>query len=70
MKVKLVRRIIEESYPIIEVYDIYVGIRSIFFPFRIKWYLDEKGLSEHQAKERIWNSYLSVKGTKLVTTVE
>lgn len=70
MKVKLVRRLIKGSHPIIEVYDIYVGIRSIFFPFRIKWYLDEKGLSEHQAKERIWNSYLSVKGTKLVTTVE
>lgn len=70
MKVKLVRRLIKGSHPIIEVYDIYVGIRSIFFPFRIKWYLDEEGLSEHQAKERIWNSYLSVKGTKLVTTVE
>jgi hypothetical protein len=70
MRVKLVRRRIEESYPIIDVYDIYVGIRSIFFPFKIKWYADKKGLSEHEAKERVWNSYLSVKGTKLVTTVE
>lgn len=70
MRVKLVRRRIEESYPIIEVYDIYIGIRQIFFPFRIKWYADEKGLSEQQAKERVWNSFLSVKGTKLITTTE
>lgn len=67
MRVKLVRRNIGEQ---IEVYDIYIGIHSLFFPFKIKWYLDEKGLSEQQAKERVWNSYLSVKGTKLVTTTE
>ena len=70
MRVKLVRRRIEESYPIIEMYDIYVGIRSIFFPFKMKWYADKKGLSEHEAKERVWNSYLSVKGTKLITETE
>lgn len=70
MKVKLVRRKTTRRGYFVDVYDIYIGIRPIFFPFRIKWYLDEEGLSEYQAKERIWNSYLSVKGTKLVTTVE
>lgn len=70
MKVKLVRRIIEESYPIVEVYDIYVGVPRILLPFLTRWFLDSKGLSEKEARERIWNSYLSVKGTKLVTTVE
>ena len=70
MRVKLVRRKITIRGYFVKVYDIYVGIRSIFFPFKIKWYADAKGLSEHEAKERVWNSYLSVKGTKLVTTVE
>lgn len=70
MRVKLVRRnfLWHEHY--VDVYDIYIGIRSIFFPFKIKWYLDAKCLREEQAKERVWNSYLSVKGTKLETTVE
>jgi len=70
MKVKLVRRRIEESYPIVEVYDIYVGIPRIFLPFLTRWFLDSKGLSEKEASARIWNSFLSVKGTKLITTVE
>ena len=68
MIVKLVRRRIEESYPIYEVYDIYIGIRRMFLPFLIRWFPEAKGLSEKEAKERIWNSYLSVKGTKLTTT--
>lgn len=50
-------------------YDIYIGIRPIFFPFKIKWYADRKDLSQEQAKELIWK-YLSAKGTKLETTVE
>ena len=70
MRIKLVRRRHEEPFRVIELYDIYVGIRSSFFPFRVKWYLDEKGLSEHEAKERIWDSYLSVKGTRLITEAE
>lgn len=70
MKVKLVRRKITRRGYFVNVYDIYVGIRPILFPFKIKWYADIKGLSEEQARERIWNSYLSVKGTRLVTTVE
>lgn len=70
MKVKLVRRLIKGSHPIIEVYDIYVGVPRILLPFLTKWFLHSKGLSEKEAKEQVWNSYLSVKGTKLVTTVE
>lgn len=70
MKVKLVRRLIKGSHPIIEVYDIYVGVPRILLPFLTRWFLESEGLSEKEAKERIWNSYLSVKGTKLVTTVE
>ena len=70
MRVKLVRRKITRRGYFVKVYDIYIGIRPIFFPFKIKWYADRKDLSEEQAKELVWNSYLSVKGTKLVTTVE
>lgn len=70
MRVKLVRRKITRRGYFVDVYDVYQGIRYPWFPFKVKWFLDRKGLSEHQAKERIWNSYLSVKGTKLVTTVE
>ena len=70
MRVKLVRRKITIRGYFVKVYDIYIGIRPIYFPFKIKWFLDRKGLSNEQAKERIWKSYLSVKGTKLVTTVE
>ncbi len=70
MIVKLVRRKITRRGYFVNVYDIYIGIRPIFFPFKIKWYADRKDLSEEQAKELIWNSYLSVKGTKLVTIVE
>jgi hypothetical protein len=70
MKVKLVRRRIGESYPIIEVYDIYIGVPRILLPFLTRWFLDSKGLSEKEANARIWNSFLSVKGTKLITTVE
>ena len=70
MDVKLVRRRITESFPYHEVYDSYVGIPRLLLPFIVKWHLDEIGLSEKEAKERIWNSYLSVKGTKLTTTVE
>ena len=70
MRVKLVRRKITRRGYFVKVYDIYIGIRTIFFTFKIKWYADVKDLTEQQAKERIWKSYLSVKGTKLVTTVE
>lgn len=70
MRVKLVRRKITRRGYFVDIYDVYIGIRSAFFPFKIKWYADRKDLSEEQAKELIWNSYLSVKGTKLVTTVE
>ena len=70
MRVKLVRRKITRRGYFVNVYDIYIGIRPIYFPFKIKWFLDRKGLSNEQAKELIWKSYLSVKGTRLVTTVE
>lgn len=70
MKVKLVRRKIKRRGYFVDVYDVYQGIRYPWFPFKVKWFLDRKGLPEEQAKELIWNSYLSVKGTKLVTTVE
>ena len=70
MKVKLVRRKITRRGYFVKVYDVYQGIRYPWFPFKVKWVIDRKGLSEEQAKELIWKSYLSVKGTKLVTTVE
>jgi hypothetical protein len=70
MRVKLVRRKITRRGYLVDVYDIYIGIRPIYFPFKIKWFLDRKGIPDGQAKELIWKSYLSVKGTKLVTTVE
>lgn len=70
MRVKLVRRRISRRGYFVNVYDVYQGIHYPWFPFKVKWYLDRKGLSDEQAKELIWNSYLSVKGTKLVTTVE
>ena len=70
MRVKLVRRKITRRGYFVDVYDVYQGIRYPWFPFKVKWFLDRKGLSDEQAKELIWKSYLSVKGTKLVTTVE
>lgn len=70
MRVKLVRRKISRRGYFVDVYDIYIGIRRIFFPFTMRWYADVKDLTPEQAKERVWKSYLSVKGTKLVTTVE
>lgn len=73
MRIKLVRRSVLKQGSYVDVYDIYVGIRSIFFmfiPLGIKWYVDAKDLTEQQAKERVWNSYLSVKGTKLITETE
>lgn len=73
MRIKLVRRSVLKQGSYVDVYDIYVGIRSIFFmfiPLRIKWYVDAKDLTEKQTKERVWNSYLSVKGTKLITEAE
>ena len=73
MRVKLVRRKISRRGYFVDVYDIYVGIRSTFFmfiPLGIKWYAEAKDLTEQQAKERVWKSYLSVKGTKLITTTE
>lgn len=70
MKVKLVRRRVTNSDPIIEMYEIYEGIPRLLLPFLTRWFLVEKGLSSKEAKERIWNSYLQVKGTKLKTTVD
>lgn len=70
MRVKLVRRRIGGPYRFTEVYDIYVGIPRILLPFLTRWFLDSEGLSEREANARIWNSFLSVKGTKLVTTTE
>lgn len=70
MRVKLVRRRIGEPYRITEVYDIYVGLPRIFLPFLTRWFLYDKGLNEREANARVWNNFLSIKGTKLVTTVE
>lgn len=70
MRVKLVRRKITRRGYFVDVYDIYVGVPRILLPFLTRWFLDSKGLSEREASARIWNSFLSVKGTKLVTNVE
>jgi len=70
MNVKLVRKKITKRGYFVDAYDIYVGIRQPWFFFKMKWYLDAENLSPKDAVNRIWNSYLQVKGTKLITTTE
>jgi hypothetical protein len=70
MLVKIERERINASNNMIEVYNIYEGIRRILLPFLIKWYPVKIMLSEKECCNYINKSYIPVKGVKIITTVK
>ena len=56
---------IHRHYTPEETWDIYVGIRYIFFT---RWFLDKANLKSEDEVLRYIRSYISTKGVKIITT--
>jgi hypothetical protein len=71
---KIVRRQLEWSQinppapEVVEVYDLYEGLRRLYPPFTIKWYIQKSGMSSDELMERLkWA--LTTKGKIKIKTV-
>lgn len=70
---KIVRRMLEWSQinppapEPVEVYDLYEGLRRLYPPFTIKWYIQKSGMTEEELMKRLeWQ--ITTKGKYKIKT--